>query len=254
MSELEQNPNKNGERARERYEDRGVALKSPFLERLGSIWFYHKGKVIVALVLAVILFVTVMQNVGRKNHSVMIAYAGPTYLTGAEIEEVENLFSVLLREKTQNKDDLVGIAQYPVYSKAQIESIRAQTDEEGKPLFVNSELNSENYEALYEYIMTGDTAVLILDRWLYEELLRNDRLSPMTELFDALPPSVEAKGYGIVLGETDLYEQYPVLQKLPAEDTVICCLKPYVIGNTSDKGAYEAMKDTIRVIAGFSAS
>ena len=248
MRETEQNS------GNEKYGDRQIEMKSPFLEGLERFWFNHKGKVIVALVLAVVLFVSLMQLIGRKEHSVMIAYAGPSYLTGAEIEEIEGLFSGLLSEKTGKEKALVGLTQYPVYSKTQIESIRSETDEYGKTLFVNTELNSENYEALYEYIMTGDTAILTLDRWLYEELLRNERLAPMSELFDTLPPSVDEKGYGIILGETDLYGHYDVLKKLPAEDTVICCLKPYVFGNTSDKSAYELMKDTIRAIAGYSES
>ena len=253
MSELEQNSKTNGNNESEKYEDRRVRFKGPFLEKLDSFWFHHKIKVIVALVLAAILFITFVQYIGRKNHSVMIAYAGPSYLSGSEIEQIETVFSTLLQQKTENEKLFVGLTQYPLYSKAQIESMRAETDEDGKPLFVNSELNSENYDALYEYIMTGDTAVLILDLWLYEELLRNERLAPMSELFGTLPPSVDKKGYGIVLGETDLYECYDVLKKLPKE-TVVCCLKPYVFGNTSNRDTYETMKDTIRAIAGFSAS
>lgn len=253
MSELEQNSKLSEKDGAEKYQDRRVHLKSPFFEKLDHFWFHHKAKVIVILVLAAIVFITLMQYVGRKNHSVMIAYAGPSYLSGSEIEEIENIFSTLLQKKTENEKSLVGLTEYPLYSKAQIESIRAETDEEGKPLFVNSELNSENYDALYEYIMTGDTAVLILDPWLYEELLRNDRLAPMSEIFDTVPPSVDEKGYAIVLGETDLYDRYDVLKKLPGE-TVVCCLKPYVFGNTSNADAYEMMKDTIRAIAGYSAS
>lgn len=253
MSELEQNSRLSEKDGAEKYQDRRVRLKSPFFEKLDHFWFHHKAKVIVILVLAAIVFITLMQYVGRKNHSVMIAYAGPSYLSGFEIEEIENIFSTLLQERTGNEKSLVGLTEYPIYSKAQIESMRAETDEDGKPLFVNSELNSENYDALYEYIMTGDTAVLILDPWLYGELFRNDRLAPMSELFDTVPPSADEKGYGIVLGETDLYERYDVLRKLP-EETVVCCLKPYVFGNTSDRDAYEAMKDTIRAIAEYSAS
>ena len=244
MPELEHN---------DKYGDRRVLVSSPFLERIKGAWFHHKGKIIVSFILAIILFVTLMQNVGRKNYSVMVAYGGPSYLSTEDIAEIENVFSTVLQNHVERDKALVGVAQYSIYSKAQIESIRSETDVDGTPLFVNSELNSENYGALYEYIMTGDTALLLLDSWLYEELLRNERLLPMSELFDTTPPSVDKKGYGIVLGETDLYGRYDVLKKLPAE-TVLCCLKPYVFGNTSNKSTYELMKDTVRAIAGFGAS
>lgn len=252
MSDIENSGASKETEQNEKYGDRGVRVESPFLEKLDSFWFYHKGKVIVAIVLLFVVLLTVMQFVGRRNNDVMIAYSGPIYLSGAEVSEMQNLFSVLYEKRTGNDSALVGLTQYLVYSKEQIESIRAETNEESEHNFVNSELNSNNYESLYEYIMTGDTAVLMLDPWLYEELLRNERLLPMTEIFETVPPSVDEKGYGIVLGETELYAYYGVMQSLPA-DTIVCFLRAQVLGNTSDGDAYAEMKQVFRMIAEFDA-
>jgi len=249
MSDLE---NKDKAERDGKYGDRGVRVESPFLERLDSFWFHHKGKVIAAIALLLAVLVTVIPLFGRRKSDVMTVYSGPVYLSGAELTEIENLLSVLYEKRMGDDGALIGLTQYVVYSKGQIESIRAETNAESEQNFVNSEMNSENYEALYEYIMTGDTAVLLLDPWLYEELRKNDRLTPMREIFETMPPSVDENGYGVVLGETGLYAYYGVLKKLPAE-TVVCFLKPYVFGNTSDKNAYEKMKEVFRMIAEFDA-
>ncbi len=253
MSDFENRESPKTSEAGEKYGDRRMRMESPFLERISTFWFHHKGKVIVAVILLFAVFLTVFQFVGRRDNDVMVAYSGSVYLSGAEVTELQNLFSVLLENRTGEDGALVGLTQYLVYSKEQIESIRSETNAESEHNFVNSELNSENYDALYEYIMTGDTAVLMLEPWLYEELLRNERLAPMSDIFETVPPSVDEKGYGIVLGETELYGYYGVLQKLP-EETVLCFLKPYVFGNTSDDKAYESMKEVFRMIAEFDAT
>ena len=147
---------------------------------------------------------------------------------------------------------LLGLTQYQVYSKAQIESLRAETHEDEEPVFINSEFNSQSYEDLYTYIMTGDTAILFLDPWLYHELRKNERLLPMNELFKTMPAGIDEHGYGITISETEIYRYYGVMQKLPAE-TVMCFLKPQVIGKTSKEKNYTLMKETFCAIVNFDA-
>ena len=236
------------DREEEKYGDRRVRVNSPFSERFDNFWFHHKGKVIAGVLLTLVLILLVSQIVGRRNSNVMVAYSGPAYLSGDKQNALQDLLSEIVSEKLGDAEFLIGVTQYLVYSQAQIESIRAETFEDGEQKFMNSEFNSENYENLYSYIMTGDTAILMLDPWLYEELLRNDRLLPMKDLFTAAPPSVDEKGYGIVLGETSLYEDYAILKEIPG-DTVLCFLKQPVIGKISKNKAYAEMKETFIAIA-----
>ena len=98
--------------------------------------------------------------------------------------------------------------------------------------------------------MTGQCAVLLLEPWLYEELQRNDRLRPMKELFSPLPASVDEKGYGIHFGETALYRYYNVMREIP-EDTIMCMLKPYVFGETSNESAYAQMQTLFCAIVNY---
>ena len=231
----------------EKYGDRAVRVNSPLTERMGDFWFYHKGKVIVGVILLLLLILTVTQIVGKRNNDVMIAYSGPAYLSGAEQEALQDLLSTVVGSATEDRSFLIGVTQYQVYSKEQIESLRAETHEDGEQNFINSEFNSENYENFYSYVMTGDTAILFLDPWLYTELRKNDRLLSMTELFGSVPLYMEGEGFGIVLGDIPLYQESAAMQKLPA-NTVMCFLKPYVFGNTSKNAKYETMKEVFRAI------
>lgn len=239
-------------RHQEKYDDRALRMNrsNPVYEKIDNFWFHHKGKVIAAIIVLLIFVLIVAQYAGRRDSDVMVLYSGPSYLSGDQIEEFQNLMSVLYQKVTGENKVLIGLTRYEVYSKEQIESLRTETHEDGETYYINSEINSENYDSLYEYIMTGDTAVLFLDPWLYEELLKNNRLQPMSELFETLPASTDEKGYGIVLGETEIYEYYGVMQALP-KNTVMCFLKPYVFGNTSKDDQYEAMKTVFRTVALF---
>ena len=252
MSDFEKKTDseQNHERNDEKYDDRSLHVKSPFSEKTENFWFHHKGKVIAGVVVVLLVLVTVLQMVGRRDTDVMIAYSGSVYFTGERQSEIQNLFSSVVEKEFNEDSFLITLMQYHVYSKEQIDSIRAVTYEDKDHGFVNSEQNSKNYEELYTYIMTGDTAILMLEPWLYKELVRNGRLRPMSELFETLPPSVDEEGYGIVFSETELCQYYNVLQEFP-EGTVICFLKPQVIGKTSKEEAYTEMEKTFRAIVNF---
>lgn len=239
MAEFEPNEEKLG--------DRTVRVEGPISEKLGNLWFYHKGKIIAAVLVLLAVILTVSQIVGRRKNNVMIAYAGPVYLSGDEQSALQDLLSAEIGAAMDDGNFLIGVTQYQVYSKEQIESIRAETHEDGEQKFVNSEFNSENYENFYTYVMTGDTAVLLLDPWLFHELRKNERLQPMSALFETIPPSTEETGFGILLSETGIYGESELLQKLP-KDTVLCFLKPYVFGNTGNDRSYGEMQEVFRAL------
>ena len=236
----------------EKYEDRNIRTEGGFLKKMEDFWFFHRGKVIVAVILMLVLALFISQIVGRRNSDVMIAYAGPAYISGATQSSVQDLLTEIVGNDLRDEAFLMGLTQYQIYSKDQIESLRAETHEDGEQVFVNSELNSQMYEDLYTYIMTGDTALLILDPWLYAELRKNERLLPMSELFETLPLGTDSYGYAIVLGETEIYQYYDVMQMLP-ENSVLCFLKAQVIGKTAKEKNYELMQDAFRAIVNFDA-
>lgn len=234
----------------QKYEARDVRVASPFSEWLDNFWFHHKGKVIVSLIALFMAIVVIVQMVTVVPKDIMVMYSGRVYLSGSTMDDIQNIFSKVLSDAVREDNKIVGLTQYHVYSKTQIESLRAETDADGVSLYVDSALNSKNFENYNAYIMTGQCAVLLLEPWLYEELQRNDRLRPMKELFSSLPASVDEKGYGIHFGETELYRYYNVMREIP-EDTIMCMLKPYVFGETSNEIAYAQMQTLFCAIVNY---
>ena len=54
-------------------------------------------------------------------------------------------------------------------------------------------------------------------------------------------------GYGVRLGDLEIYDSYAVMKVLP-EDTVVCLLRPLVVGNSSDEEYYEREIDMFRAL------
>ena len=77
-------------------------------------------------------------------------------------------------------------------------------------------------------------------------------LRPMSFLFSNVPPSVDDKGYAIVLGETEIYQYYEALHAIPA-DTVLCFMSPLIWGDSSNDKLYAGMQDAFRAIVNFTA-
>ena len=137
----------------EKYGDRSMRFESGFSEKLSDFWFHHRGKVIIGVILLLIVILTVSQIFGKRNNDVMMLYSGSAYLSGEQQNAIQNLLTALCGDAQDKEGFLAGLTQYQVYSKEQIESIRAETFADGSHNFVNSEYNSENYENLYNYIM-----------------------------------------------------------------------------------------------------
>ena len=127
--------------------------------------------------------------------------------------------------------------------------IQAQTDEDGKNLFVDKSFNSKEYETYNNYVMTGESSVLFLDPWLFEKLVAADRVARVEDVIGYTPEAACGE-YGVRLGDTELYREYGVMQLLP-EDTVICILRPYVAGNSSKKEYYAREKAMFEALVTF---
>ena len=74
----------------------------------------------------------------------------------------------------------------------------------------------------------------------------------MSEIFgDKLPEGALEDGYGVRLGDTDLYAYSEALQVLD-EDMIVCILRSYWMGASSDKEKYAESKELYKRIVTFS--
>ena len=199
----------------------GIEVQSPALKKLDNFWYHYKWHTLAIAFFVIVFAVCTLQMCTKENNDMLVLYAGPEALDQSEIDNITSVFEHIMSEEGY----AVGITAYNVLSEDEIKALEAETDEEGKPRFVNRAFYTEEYKNYGNYRMTGESSIMLLTPWLYEELAANDRLRPISELADAIREDALVGEYGVELGKTDLYEKYEVLKCLP-EDTVICLAQP----------------------------
>ena len=215
-----------------------------------NFWYHHKWKTIIALFLVVVILVCVLQLCEKEEDGdITVLLAGPYgFSDEATYNNLRNALSlsVYLKDYDGNGASRADLVTYTLYSAAQIEALRVRTDENGNPdpVEVSTISNTKDYNAYNQYLMTGDTSVLFLDPWLFEELAaKGEYLADLVTLYGAAPegavsdPTGGDRCLGVRLADTALYRDHNAVQVLPA-DTVLCLLGPYFVGKSSNEKEY----------------
>ena len=209
---------------------------------LDNFWYHYKWHTIITLFFVIVLLVCTLSTCERENYDSTVLYAGPAYLDFDKRSGVEAVLeAVMPNDKSGDGEKNVYLTTFLIYSKEQIEEIEAETDEEGRHLDVDNSTITKNSENYYDYLMTGETSVCLLDPSLFAALQTNDRLA-----------EIEDGVYGVALGDLAIYKTYGALRELP-EDTVVCFLRQNLIGGNSDDEVYENDRKLLRAILDFSA-
>ena len=220
------------------------------LKWVENFWYHNKWLVLIVSFFVIVLVVCTLQTCSKKEEDIKITYAGPAYLSVEHIANIESVFEYVMPEDfDKNGEKDASLLVYQTYSEEQIKEIEAQTDADGRGGYVDRNHSSTNYENFYKYIQTGDSAICLVDASIYENLKKNDRL---LELSSALGYSCDSSpdGYGIKLGDLEIYSAYGALRELP-EDTVLCILRPLWMGKTSKADKYDCEKAMLRAMVEF---
>lgn len=211
-----------------------IHVQSRLLEKLDNFWYHYKWRTIGVIFLAVVLAICVTQCCRREKPDVVVLYAGPYCYSGVEYDKAKSeLNSVLPADYNGDGQKLTGLVTYQVMTEEQLTEYKEKVGLTDTSYFTSQASSYSNY------IMTGECAILILDESRYLALANADRLRDLNEVFPELPASAIGN-YGIDFTKTALYRNSEQLGKLP-EGTVLCLLRPYVMGNTGDKSAYAQM-------------
>ena len=179
-----------------------------------NYWYHHKWKtIIIAFFLIVFIVCTVQMCSKAPETDVNILIAGPTnFINEPEgTSELEALFSsCVLTDYNGDGSKNASLRFYTVLSEDQIKTIEATPAEDGANLQVDHAAVSDNYKNFYSYLRTGETAVLILDRWVFDKVCADGLLVDLSSQLASVPEgaiAVEGSGsyYGIKLKETELY-------------------------------------------------
>ena len=228
----------------------GIKPEGKFYRWFDNYWYHYKWHTLAALFVAIVLVVCTLQMCEKQKEDTTFLYAGPRQLSGEEVENIRGVLNAVMPED-YDKDGkkYAGIVDYLIYSEEQIKEIEASTDAYGVAVDVNNQYITNNYESYYDYLLSGESAVCFLDPHLYTELRKNGRLMTLVSVLG------EDSGYGsescgIILGKTEIYEEYSALRVLP-EDTVVCVLKQVVMGRISNDEVYENELDIFRAIVNY---
>lgn len=245
----------NKERDDSKLEAREIDLKSSnrLLRSLDNFWFYHKWKVIIIAFFAIVLIVGIVQMVSKTESDAGIIVAVPDILYAEEISDIENtLVSLMPSDRNGDGKKQLNLSTYKIYSEDEmIAANEAETDPDGNPvIYADRGYNTSQYEQYTDYLMTGECSVMIVSEYLYSKLRENDRVLPLSEVFGStVPTGALSDGYGVSLSELEIYK-YEGLSTLP-EGTVVCILRQYFIGASSDDEVYDYSKQFFRSIVEF---
>ena len=216
----------------------GISVeKSKFLRWLDNYWYHYKWVTIIVAFFLIVGVICTVQMCSREKEDITVVYAGRNSLSVNTTSDISRVLEAIAPEDFDgdgNKN--IVLTSYYIMSEQQIKELQQETDENGDPLYVDTNYNSKQFETYSNYIMTGESSVLFLDPWLYESLKSADRLAKVEDIVGYVPDSACGE-YGVRLGDTALYDTYDVM-KLMHEDTVICILRPYVAGNSSKEDYY----------------
>ncbi|MBQ9803170.1 MAG: hypothetical protein IJW51_08920 [Clostridia bacterium] len=221
---------------------------------LDNFWYHHKWAVIAALAVVLILTVCIAQMCSREEEGdITLITAGPYGFTANEagLRDLKNCLATYLpKDYNGNGQKDVTLRSYTVYSETEIKELEGRVDENGEPLgiSINRSQNSQSYSSFTQYVTTGDAAVMLVSPWLAEQYAANSSLLvDFTELMGETPvggmtytrEDGSAFIYGVKLSQTRLWQENSAVRNNLPEDTVICLLRPGLIGNNSDEARYQ---------------
>ncbi len=205
---------------------------------LDNFWYHHKWKTIGALFLAFVLTVCIVQCAHKDKIDAVVMYAGPYLYTSNETLTVkQELNAVMPSDLNGDGEKITGLVTYQIMTDEQLEAYKKQLQSyEGEKVTVDTSYFTSQSQNCNSYLLTGECAILLIDESLFQKLKEADRVRKLDEIFPTLPSSAIDE-YGLDFTKTALAKNSEQLGKLP-EGTVLCLLRPYVMGNVSDKTTY----------------
>lgn len=206
-----------------------ITLRSPFLKKLDNFFYHYKWHSIVALFLAVVLTVTLVQGCSKESFDVEIMYAGPKNLNDRQtVIDIQNAFAQVASDENGDGKTVARLVSYWVD-----ESYYGGegTDMSGADVayFANNAKNNE--DAYHDEIKAGNLSICLVSPHLFYQVHKEGGFMRIDEICTELDESVYLVGeggsvnhYAILLKNT-AFGSLPGLSSLP-DDTILCLRRP----------------------------
>ena len=206
-----------------------LSLRSPFLKKLDNFFYHYKWHSIVALFLAVVMTVTLVQTCSKESFDVEIMYAGPKNLNDRQtVIDIENAFLGFASDQNKDGKVVVRLVSYWV-DESYYGGENKEMSGADVAYFANNA--KKNEDAYHDEIMAGNLSICLVSPYLFYQVHKEGGFMRIDEMFPELDESVYHVGeggsvnhYAVRLGNTDL-GKLPGLSTLPS-DTILCIRKP----------------------------
>lgn len=232
-----------------------IVVRNRFVTWLENYWYHYKLPTIAVLFALFVCIVCFAQCAGRETGDVTVTFGGSYDLVGEEKEAFLEVVNALAPKDEKSGESLsVILTSYSIYTE---EELRARFfDEDGNfdevAYQTAKNFNADHIKSFGTYLMTGESAVLFVNQYIFDYQNMATLAVPLSELYGEAVPSSACNEYAIRLGDTDFYKYYPAVQVLPADTMIVLC-KSYVWGASSDEKTYEEFEALFRAIVEFKA-
>ncbi len=197
-----------------------IEPKTELGKKLDNFWYYNKWKVIVALFVLFIIVICVVQCTTRDKCDVQLLYGGALSSSDPITEEMR---SALTKIEPENiGDDGVALNVLEIYDD---EYVKANQDK------VSVGVNKTNYENFCNLITSGEYSVLIMDKWIYDEIKDKVGFRAIDDVVGAgiVSDDVRYDSCAVYLKKTAFAKRFDGAFATLSDDTVIClCIySPY---------------------------
>lgn len=215
--------------------------------RVQNFWYHHKFTALIAVFLAVVLVVCLVQCATRTKYDIHILYAGP-WMECDKATAMENVplgFAAIMDDYDGNGEKNVAYKPLFLMTEAQIEAFREQyKDDEGNMPNLNIKLIQQNMDQLESELMAGRSQICLVDPSVFALMEASDYLIPLTEFTDNLPEN-EFDDLGVYLKDTAFGKFAKGVQQMP-DDTILCFRRVGVLNE--DKELVERHRDMMAKI------
>lgn len=229
-----------------------------------NFWYHHKWKTIIIAFFTVVIVVSLLQMRENRKVDTQVLYAGPKTLTVSQIQNIELAFSGLLREDVNGDGDCrADLYALFLLSDAQIAEGKQQAEAAGEAFYVNTQVLAADKKSFDNEILGGDSAVCLLDPWLFSYVKDVGGFADLGEILGEIPEGAiietegenQGKSFGIRLGDTGFWQYFAGVCDLPP-DTVLClrrvsAFRSWLGGEKAAQARYEVGLELLRAVSAF---
>lgn len=221
-------------------------LQSEFGKKLDNFWYYNKWKVIAAIFVIFVLTVCIIQIATREKSDVSVLYGGAVSSSNEITLDMKSALSDI--EPSSVGKNGIKLSVMEIYDNDFVVANK-----------INPGLNSANYKNLCSLIATGEYSLLILDKWIYDELKSEVGFCNVESICGSIAADKKLDDFAVYLKKTDFYNSYQGSFAALADDTLVClCIYApikTVVGCTGSDGDrdYQDSVEMFKTIVNYNA-